>query len=115
MRALLERAPGGAALAAPGHHNWIHGLPLKMRFRRSKLYVSVIPIVALGTGIGFLGSVLGLGGGFIMVPALIYLLRVPTNVVIGTSLAYTLVTDGGRRRCCKRPPTRRSTSCWRCF
>ncbi len=63
-----------------------------MRFRRSKLYVSVLPVIALGFGIGFLGSVLGLGGGFIMVPALIYLLRVPTNVVIGTSLAYTLCT-----------------------
>jgi uncharacterized membrane protein YfcA len=63
-----------------------------MRFRRSKLYVSVIPIVALGGGIGILGSVLGLGGGFILVPALIYILRVPTNVVIGTSLAYTLLT-----------------------
>ncbi len=90
----LWRARGGRAARprGPGHHNWIHGLPLKMRFRRSKLYVSVIPIVALGTGIGVLGSVLGLGGGFIMVPALIYLLRVPTNVVIGTSLAYTLVT-----------------------
>jgi len=79
--------PSGAA-----HHSWVHGLPLKMRFRRSKLYVSVLPVIALGFGIGFLGSVLGLGGGFIMVPALIYLLRVPTNVVIGTSLAYTLMT-----------------------
>jgi uncharacterized membrane protein YfcA len=75
-----------------GQHNWIHGLPLKTRFRRSKLYVSIIPVVALGGGIGFLGTILGLGGGFIMVPALIYLLRVPTNVVIGTSLAYTLIT-----------------------
>jgi hypothetical protein len=54
--------------------------------------VSIIPVVALGSGIGFLGTILGLGGGFIMVPALIYLLRVPTNVVIGTSLAYTLIT-----------------------
>jgi uncharacterized membrane protein YfcA len=90
----LWRSRGGRAAAArrPGHHNWIQGLPLKTRFRRSKLYVSVIPIVALGAGIGLLGTVLGLGGGFIMVPALIYLLRVPTNVVIGTSLAYTLVT-----------------------
>jgi uncharacterized membrane protein YfcA len=52
----------------------------------------VIPIIALGSGIGFLGTVLGLGGGFIMVPALIYLLRVPSNIVIGTSLAYTLMT-----------------------
>jgi uncharacterized protein len=93
VRALWRVRAGRAARPrGPGHHNWIHGLPLKMRFRRSKLYVSVIPIVALGTGIGVLGSMLGLGGGFIMVPALIYLLRVPTNVVIGTSLAYTLVT-----------------------
>jgi uncharacterized membrane protein YfcA len=92
-RALWRARFGRAAhRRPPGHHNWIHGLPFKTRFRRSKLYVSVIPIVALGTGIGFLGSILGLGGGFIMVPALIYLLRVPTNVVIGTSLAYTLMT-----------------------
>ena len=92
-RALWRMRSGRATRPrGPGHHNWIHGLPLKMRFRRSKLYVSVIPILALGAGIGFLGSVLGLGGGFIMVPALIYLLRVPTNVVIGTSLAYTLIT-----------------------
>jgi uncharacterized membrane protein YfcA len=80
------------ALRRPGQHSWIHGLPLKTRFRRSKLYVSIIPVVALGAGIGFLGTMLGAGGGFILVPALIYLLRVPTSVVIGTSLAYTLVT-----------------------
>ena len=78
--------------AAPSTTAGSTGCRSKSRFRRSKLYVSVIPIVALGGGIGFLGSILGLGGGFIMVPALIYLLRVPTNVVIGTSLAYTLVT-----------------------
>jgi hypothetical protein len=90
----IWRARGGRSARPRGatHHSWVHGLPLKMRFRRSKLYVSILPIVALGSGIGFLGSVLGLGGGFIMVPALIYLLRVPTNVVIGTSLAYTLCT-----------------------
>lgn len=87
-----SRTGRGAPVMRPGQHNWIHGLPLKTRFRRSKLYVSVIPVAALGAGIGFLGTVLGMGGGFIMVPALIYLLRVPTNVVIGTSLAYTLIT-----------------------
>lgn len=92
-RAIWRSRSGRAARPRPpGHHSWIHGLPFKMRFRRSKLYVSIIPILLLGTGIGFLGSILGLGGGFIMVPALIYLLRVPTNVVIGTSLAYTLIT-----------------------
>jgi uncharacterized membrane protein YfcA len=93
LRALWRARSGRtAALRRSGQHNWIHGLPLKTRFRRSKLYVSVIPVVGLGGGIGFLGTILGLGGGFIMVPALIYLLRVPTNVVIGTSLAYTLIT-----------------------
>lgn len=93
LRAMWRSRTGRAAqLRRPGQHNWIHGLPLKTRFRRSKLYVSIIPVIALGSGIGFLGTVLGMGGGFIMVPALIYLLRVPTNVVIGTSLAYTLIT-----------------------
>ena len=57
-----------------------------MRFRASKLFVSVIPVLGLGVGIGFLASIMGVGGGFIMVPALIYLLKVPTNVVVGTSL-----------------------------
>jgi uncharacterized membrane protein YfcA len=87
-----SRAGRTMPLRRSGQHNWIHGLPLKTRFRRSKLYVSVIPIVGLGGGIGMLGAVLGMGGGFIMVPALIYLLRVPTSVVVGTSLVYTLAT-----------------------
>ena len=93
VRALWRARSGRPAVTRrTGHHNWVHGLPLKTRFRRSKLYVSVVPVIALGAGIGFLGSVMGIGGGFLMVPALIYLLRVPTNVVIGTSLAYTLIT-----------------------
>ena len=96
----LRRARDGAAptLKKPGQHNWIHRLPLKMRFRASKLFVSVIPVIGLGAGIGFLSSIMGVGGGFIMVPALIYLLKVPTNVVVGTSLfqiifvaAYTTI------------------------
>jgi uncharacterized membrane protein YfcA len=66
-------------------HSWIHGLPLKMRFRRSRLYISVIPPVILGIIVGILTAVMGVGGGFIMIPAMIYLLRMPTNVVIGTS------------------------------
>ncbi|UUP18049.1 sulfite exporter TauE/SafE family protein [Nitratireductor thuwali] len=84
----IRRARGGkrASLRKPGQHNWIHRLPLKMRFRTSKLFVSVIPVLALGAIIGFLASIMGVGGGFIMVPALIYLLKVPTNIVIGTSL-----------------------------
>ncbi|WP_322988092.1 sulfite exporter TauE/SafE family protein [Hoeflea sp.] len=73
-------------LRKPGQHNWVHRLPFKMRFKRSKLYLSVIPVILLGFAIGILTSVMGVGGGFIMVPAMIYLLRSPTNVVIGTSL-----------------------------
>nr|WP_306229013.1 sulfite exporter TauE/SafE family protein [Aurantimonas sp. CSK15Z-1] len=75
-----------------GQHGWIHRLPLKMRFQRSKLYVSVIPVLGIGAFIGILASVMGVGGGFIMVPALIYLLRVPTSVVVGTSLFQIIFT-----------------------
>jgi uncharacterized membrane protein YfcA len=74
----------------PGQHNWVHGLPLRVRFKRSNLYVSVLPVMAIGASIGFLGSLLGIGGGFILVPALIYILRVPGSVVIGTSLLQVL-------------------------
>ena len=74
------------SLRKPGQHNWVHRLPFKMRFKRSKLYLSVIPVILLGFAIGVLTSVMGVGGGFIMVPAMIYLLRIPTSVVIGTSL-----------------------------
>src|ERR1700760_3598223 len=75
-----------------GSHGWIHGLPLKMRFKRSKIYISIIPVVAIGILIGFLGAVMGIGGGFILVPLLIYVVRVPTSTVIGTSMVLTLVT-----------------------
>ena len=70
----------------PGQHSWIHGLPFKMRFPRSRLYISAIPPLVIGALVGLLASFLGVGGGFVMVPAMIYLLRMPTNVVIGTSL-----------------------------
>jgi uncharacterized membrane protein YfcA len=63
-----------------------------VRFKRSRLYVSVIPILGLGFGIGILGALLGIGGGLIMVPALIYLLRVPSNIVVGTSLMQVVAT-----------------------
>lgn len=76
----------------PGQHTWVHGLPLKMRFKRSKLYVSAIPVLGLGLGIGVLGTLLGIGGGFILVPAMIYLLRVPTSIVVGTSLLQIVFT-----------------------
>jgi uncharacterized protein len=67
-------------------HNWVHRLPFKMRFKKSKIYLSVIPVAGLGFAVGVLTSVMGVGGGFIMVPAMIYLLRIPTSVVVGTSL-----------------------------
>jgi len=75
-----------ATTRRPGQHNWIHGLPLKMRFMRSKLYISAIPPIVIGAFVGLLAAIMGVGGGFIMVPAMIYLLRVPTSVVVGTSL-----------------------------
>lgn len=67
-------------------HNWIHGLPFKMRFRVSGLYISVIPPLVVGVAVGILAAIMGVGGGFIMVPAMIYLLGMPTKVVVGTSL-----------------------------
>lgn len=84
----IKAARGGQtrSLRRSGQHNWIHKLPLKMRFHRSKLYISAIPPMMIGAFVGFLGAIMGAGGGFIMVPALIYLLRMPTNVVVGTSL-----------------------------
>ena len=90
LRAMMRTRRG---VAAPRRsHGWIHGLPLKMRFKRSKIYLSVIPVVFIGVVIGFIGAVMGIGGGFILVPIMIYLLRVPTATVIGTSMVLTLVT-----------------------
>jgi uncharacterized membrane protein YfcA len=79
-------------LRRPGSHTWFHGLPFKLRFKQSRIYVSVIPIWMIGFIIGFIGAVMGIGGGFLLVPMLIYFLRVPTAVVIGTSMVLTLVT-----------------------
>ncbi|MFZ5608105.1 MAG: sulfite exporter TauE/SafE family protein [Pseudomonadota bacterium] len=70
----------------PSHSLWIQRLPFKMRFRKSRLYVSVLAPLAIGFIVGILVAVMGVGGGFLMVPALIYLLGMPTNVVVGTSL-----------------------------
>ena len=67
-------------------HGWVHGLPFKMRFRTSGLYISVIPPLLVGVCVGILAAIMGVGGGFIMVPAMIYLLGMPTKVVVGTSL-----------------------------
>ena len=84
----IRRARSGQPATArkTGQHSWVHGLPLKMRFNRSKLYISAVPAAAIGAFVGFMAALMGVGGGFVMVPAMIYLLRVPTSVVIGTSL-----------------------------
>jgi uncharacterized membrane protein YfcA len=81
-----------AELRRPGSHIWFHGLPLKVRFKRSKVYVSAIPVLVIGFIIGFIGAIMGIGGGFLLVPMLIYLLRVPTATVIGTSMVLIFVT-----------------------
>jgi uncharacterized membrane protein YfcA len=93
LRSLMRIRRGVVtSMRRSGSHGWIHGLPLKMRFKRSKIYLSVIPVVVVGLLIGFIGAVMGIGGGFILVPIMIYLLRVPTSTVIGTSMVLTLVT-----------------------
>ncbi|MHB0952559.1 MAG: sulfite exporter TauE/SafE family protein [Allorhizobium sp.] len=98
MRRAARNEP--VSLRRPGQHNWVHRLPFKMRFKKSKIYLSVLPVIALGFAIGILTSIMGVGGGFIMVPAMIYLLRIPTSVVVGTSLfqiifvtAYTTIVQ----------------------
>lgn len=86
LRALL-RASGGPIKPARRHqHGWVHRWPGKMKFRTSGLYISVIPPLLVGAAVGVLAAIMGVGGGFIMVPAMIYLLGMPTKVVIGTSL-----------------------------
>jgi uncharacterized membrane protein YfcA len=93
IRAILRRRQGGPTeVRRGGTHTWIHGLPFKVRFKQSRIYVSAVPVWAIGFIIGFVGAVMGIGGGFLLVPMLIYILRVPTNVVIGTSMVLTLVT-----------------------
>jgi uncharacterized protein len=93
VRAINRSRQGKPAeLRRPGSHVWFHGLPLKLRFKRSKVYVSAIPVLAIGFIIGFIGAIMGIGGGFLLVPMLIYLVRVPTATVIGTSMVLTFVT-----------------------
>lgn len=80
------QAGGKARGRAASAHGWLDGLPLKMRFRHSKLYTSAIPPAMIGAFVGFLAAIFGIGGGFVVVPALIYILRMPTNIVVGTAL-----------------------------
>ncbi|MDA1320362.1 MAG: sulfite exporter TauE/SafE family protein, partial [Proteobacteria bacterium] len=82
---LRSRRPGGKRRKLH-QHNWLHGLPFKMRFRKSKLYISALLPFGVGLLVGILSAIMGVGGGFIMVPAMIYVLGMPTSVVVGTSL-----------------------------
>jgi uncharacterized membrane protein YfcA len=86
LRALRKAKKGGGAPAKRRQRGWVHAMPFKMRFRTSGLYISVIPPVLVGLCVGVLSAIMGVGGGFIMVPAMIYLLGMPTKVVVGTSL-----------------------------
>lgn len=91
--ATLRASTSGTPVSATARNqqrNWIHALPFKMRFRVSRLYISAIPPLLIGVLVGVLSAILGVGGGFIVVPAMIYLLRVPTNIVMGTSLIQIL-------------------------
>ena len=87
VRSILKRRSGATVPdKLPSQHSWMHRLPMRIRFKKSRLYISVLPVLAIGLFIGIVGALLGVGGGFILVPALVYLLRVPANVVVGTSL-----------------------------
>ena len=86
VRAMLRTRLPGARRGKLHQHNWLHGLPFKMRFRKSKLYISALLPFMVGALVGILSAIMGVGGGFIMVPAMIYLLGMPTAVVVGTSL-----------------------------
>ncbi|WP_127077360.1 sulfite exporter TauE/SafE family protein [Rhodomicrobium lacus] len=86
LRALRKVRRGQPSAKRTGRHGWLHGLPFKTRFPASKLYISAIPPVLAGVLVGVMSGVMGVGGGFILVPILIYLLHVPTNVAVGTSL-----------------------------
>jgi uncharacterized protein len=86
VRAMLRRRRPGAMRRRLHRHTWMHGLPLKTRFRKSQLYISALLPVGLGFGVGVLSAVMGIGGGFLMVPAMIYTLGMPTAMVPGTSL-----------------------------
>jgi uncharacterized membrane protein YfcA len=93
VRAMHKSRRGAPPKVKRHQHGWVQKLPFKMKFRASGLYISVIPPVLIGMGIGILGAIMGVGGGFIMVPAMIYLLGMPTKVVIGTSLFQVITVS----------------------
>jgi len=90
LRAIFRLRRRGAKPHKLHQHTWVHGLPLKMRFRRSRLYISALLPLGLGFIIGVLAAIMGVGGAFLLVPAMIYLLGMPTRIVVGTSLFQTI-------------------------
>ena len=86
LRLVLRTRKGKVSRGKLHQHNWLHGLPLKIRFRKSKLYISILLPILIGVIVGILAALMGIGGGFIIVPAMIYLLGMPTSLVVGTSL-----------------------------
>ena len=86
VRLILRTRKGKISRGKLHQHNWLHGLPFKIRFRKSKLYISILLPILIGVIVGILAALMGIGGGFIIVPAMIYLLGMPTSLVVGTSL-----------------------------
>ena len=82
----IRRSKSPTTVPERKKHGLVHALPFKMKFRTSGLYISVIPPLTVGLFVGILAAIMGVGGGFIMVPAMIYILGMPTKVVVGTSL-----------------------------
>ena len=86
LRLILRSRKGKITRGKLHQHNWLHGLPFKIRFKKSKLYISILLPILIGVIVGILAALMGIGGGFIIVPAMIYLLGMPTSLVVGTSL-----------------------------
>ena len=95
LQAVLRRRRGQPPKRIKVRHpKWLYGLPFRMRFPRSRLYISIIPPFGLGVGVGLLSAIMGVGGGFVLVPAMVYVLRMRASVVVGTSLFQIIVTTG---------------------
>jgi len=95
LRAILRSKKAGPTQVRRAHeHTWMHGLPFKTKFRTSGLYISLIPTLGVGLLVGFLAAIMGVGGGFVMVPAMIYFLGMPTKIVVGTSLFQIIFVTG---------------------
>lgn len=86
LGSLIRKARRSTARRRLHQHYWLHGLPLKMRFQESRLYISALLPLSVGAAVGLMTAIMGVGGGFVMLPAMIYLIGMPTAIVVGTSL-----------------------------